>query len=68
MQLRSEPKTRKAAPPCAAHTTALEERIDRLHSQLPELRNFILPSGGKAAAFLHVARATRAGNHTTLWS
>ena len=34
----------------------LEAAIDSLESQLPELRNFILPAGGAAAAALHVAR------------
>eukprot|EP00043_Microstomoeca_roanoka_P006612 m.64265 g.64265 ORF g.64265 m.64265 type:complete len:239 (+) comp13485_c0_seq1:73-789(+) len=34
----------------------LENRIDVLDSELPALQNFILPSGGKAAAHMHVAR------------
>ncbi len=36
--------------------TAMETLIDTLTAQLPELRNFILSGGGKAGAFLHVAR------------
>jgi len=35
----------------------LEQAIDTWESQLPELRNFILPGGTLAAAELHVARA-----------
>jgi cob(I)alamin adenosyltransferase len=38
--------------------TDLEESIDSLELNLPELRNFILPGGSPAAAALHVARAT----------
>jgi cob(I)alamin adenosyltransferase len=37
--------------------TELETAIDSLQETLPELRNFILPSGNAAAAALHVARA-----------
>lgn len=34
----------------------LENAIDALESQLPELRNFILPAGSAAASALHLAR------------
>ncbi|HEY7302054.1 MAG TPA: cob(I)yrinic acid a,c-diamide adenosyltransferase [Xanthobacteraceae bacterium] len=34
----------------------LEEEIDRLNTELAPLRSFILPGGGPAAAYLHLAR------------
>ena len=35
---------------------ALEHDCDRFNAELPELKSFVLPGGGKAAALLHVAR------------
>lgn len=33
-----------------------EKLIDQLTTKMPELKNFILPGGGKAGSFLHMAR------------
>jgi cob(I)alamin adenosyltransferase len=40
----------------AARIPELEQSIDAMESELPPLRNFILPGGCAAAAQLHVAR------------
>ena len=40
----------------ARHVTALEREIDGWNANLPELRSFVLPGGGMAAAYLHLAR------------
>ncbi len=37
-------------------TQALEQGIDRLQADLPELKNFVLPGGNQAAASAHLAR------------
>lgn len=39
-----------------ADVTALESAIDALQEDLPPLRTFILPGGGRVGAALHVAR------------
>lgn len=51
----------------AERTVAIEQVIDDIEEQLPELRNFILPGGMKVSAALHLARATcrRAERHVT---
>ena len=41
----------------AEHVTAIESRLDALNAELPPLKEFILPGGGRAAALCHVARA-----------
>ena len=53
------PCTEDKAPPCTitdTHIRLLEECIDKLESQLPALRSFILPGGCIAAAQCHVCR------------
>lgn len=38
------------------HVSRLEQEIDELNGPLPELRSFVLPGGGAAAAHLHLSR------------
>ena len=40
-----------------AQVAALEELCDHVNQRLEPLKSFVLPSGGEAAALLHVARA-----------
>ena len=40
----------------SAQIDSLERQIDAITEQLPEMRHFILPGGGKTAALLHLAR------------
>ena len=40
-----------------AQVEALERDCDHFNEDLPELKSFILPGGGEAAAWIHVARA-----------
>jgi cob(I)alamin adenosyltransferase len=40
-----------------AHVSALEQWIDRMDREIPELRHFILSGGSPAGAQLHLARA-----------
>ena len=39
------------------HIEYLENKIDNYSEKLPPLKQFILPGGGKAAAFIHQARS-----------
>ncbi len=56
--LATPPERRKIAQPMArADVQRLERAIDRLEAELPPLREFILPGGSPAAAYLHLARS-----------
>lgn len=50
--------TRRAALPGlgARHVQALETLMDELNEDLPELRSFVLPGGGWASSYFHLAR------------
>jgi cob(I)alamin adenosyltransferase len=52
----SAPKRRSMATIEADHVAQIERDIDRFEEGLPELREFILPGGGRAGATLHLAR------------
>jgi cob(I)alamin adenosyltransferase len=53
----AEVKLKEKLPPVSAELpTLLEAKIDQMTSQLPELKDFILPGGDIQAAQLHVAR------------
>ena len=52
-------KSRKGRPPLRiteAHVLPLERAIDRFNASLDPLRSFVLPGGGGASAWLHLAR------------
>lgn len=41
---------------CDTDIRAMEDLIDELETEIPPLKNFILPAGGRASAHLHLAR------------
>jgi cob(I)alamin adenosyltransferase len=52
-------ETRKMLPPLEEiWIQTLEQAIDRMTSELPELRDFILPGGSPTSAYLHLSRTT----------
>ncbi len=55
--LACDPQAKMALPKLEGNDVALlEKEIDRMTSQLPELKSFILPGGSQAGAWCHVAR------------
>ena len=52
----------------ARHVTRLENDIDHFDGAHPELRNFVLPRGTRAAAQLHVARTVARRAERELWT
>jgi cob(I)alamin adenosyltransferase len=56
--LASDPEKSKMKIP-DLHTSdieLLEQQIDKMNEDLPELRHFILPGGDQAVSFCHIAR------------
>ena len=52
----------------AEHVAALEQAIDLHNRELPPLKEFILPGGGRAAAACHLARAICRRAERSLWA
>ena len=50
------------------HIAALEAAIDHHNRELPPLKEFILPGGGRAAAACHLARAVCRRSERSLWA
>lgn len=52
----SHPVTKSISRIKAADVDEIEKHIDKIDGDLPPLRNFIIPGGTEASAFLHLAR------------
>jgi cob(I)alamin adenosyltransferase len=52
----ADPKGRFSLSAAVRQPGWLERWIDSMQAELPELRNFVLPGGGRAAALAHLAR------------
>lgn len=46
----------KMQPPGTTDIKELEDEIDHMQEQLPELRSFIIPGGNEAVSFTHISR------------
>ncbi len=57
-ELATPDEDRRGRSPAVAerHVEALEAEIDRLNDELPALKSFILPGGGWASSYFHLAR------------
>ncbi|MFO1508441.1 MAG: cob(I)yrinic acid a,c-diamide adenosyltransferase [Steroidobacteraceae bacterium] len=51
-----------------AHTVRLENDLDRFNTDLPRLKEFILPGGGPAAAACHMARTICRRAERQVWT
>ena len=45
-------------PLCEEEVNHLEDQIDQINSELPELKNFVIPGGHMAVSHAHLARCT----------
>ena len=52
----------------AQQVQRLEEEVERLNTDLPPLKEFVLPGGGSAAASCHLARAICRRTERRCWS
>ena len=55
-ELATPDKSKNVPRVAPAQVDRMEREIDRLETELPEMRNFILPGGSRAGAALHLCR------------